>query len=883
MSDTISLRVRRAREQIAVRRDAIRQAHAAGASSLEVVTSLAAVVDGVIAGLLRPALAGLGPAAAVEFASRISLVALGGYGRLELAPYSDVDFLFLYHPSARNLARELCEQLVRDTWDAGLALGSSLRTISESLALAAEDISVHTALLEARLLFGSRDLAAGLSQHLARLTWGARRGNAFIDAVRAERTREQEKFGSAVHLLQPDVKKSKGGLRDLHLLRWAARVRYGLAGLDDLGRVALSAHDVATLRPAQEFLLRVRNDLHFHAGRAQDDFTLNDQVRVAEAFGYKDQPGMLAVEQFMQQYYRHGDALADVAERFVSACRRPSLWSLLLRPLRARRLGEFVLVDGRIAPAPGHESAALGSLERMISLFATAAAHGASVETHTRDQVRLALASLETPDSGPACRAFLEMLNRPGHLGPTLHAMHGVGLLEKIIPEFAHARGLIQFNQYHKYAVDEHTLLCVAQAEALAQSDSSLGKAYAEIHHKGVLHLALLMHDLGKGFDNDHSEVGRVIAQREVERFELAPQLGEMLVFLVHQHLLMSNLAFRRDTSDERALAEFVRKVGTPEVLRMLYVFTAVDIQAVGPTAWTSWKADILHEVYTRCLELLTGEVVAVDTDKQAAAVRREVMELLRNSVPTEALHRHLDAMSRQDLLAAPPAEIAAQLRAIHELDPGSVLTTNGYYNAATGTCRYTIYAYESLTPGIFSKMTGVLAAKGLHILGARITTHEDGVVVDRFEVIDPDFNGKPPPGRLKEVGEAIRAVLLGERSVESLFTPRFTEDDLTPASHLPSTRVVIDNDTSDRYTIIEVFARDRLGLLYAMARCLFELGLSVSVAKIATSGDQILDVFYVTDQAEGKVTGDDRLEHIRQSLAQAIDDFETTRLQVLS
>jgi [protein-PII] uridylyltransferase len=869
-----------AREQLARRREEIRQAHRAGGSGLQVANALATSVDSVLLGLVRTAATELGSTVAAEFPERMALVAVGGYGRLELAPASDVDLLFLYHPSARELAVQLCEQVVRDCWDAGLSLGSSLRTVKDSVSLAATDLSVHTAILEARLLIGSRPLVAQLTEQITRLTRGTR-CNPFIDAVVAERTQEQEKFGSAVHMLEPDVKKSKGGLRELHMIRWIARARYGIAGLDDLGREALAAHDVTTLRNAHEFLLRVRNELHFHSRKAQDGFTLNDQVRLAEVFGFEDRPGMLGVERFMQQYYRHGDALAEVAERFVAASRRSAPLNRLFGPFRSRtrRISdEYLIFEGQLAPTPGYLSTLLGSLERIVRFFAVAQERAVPIEPRAADQIRVTLASLEGQDPAPALAEFLQMLGKPGQLAAVLPVMHGLGVLELLIPEFAHARGLIQFNQYHKYAVDEHTLRCVANAEKLKDDTGPLGHAYWEIKHKAILHLALLLHDLGKGFDIDHSELGRTIALREASRYGLSPHLSEVLVFLVHQHLLMSNLAFRRDLSDEHVISDFVSKVGTPEVLKMLYVLTAVDIQSVGPGVWTSWKGDVLHELYARALEMLTGDVDVPDAERRAAEIRREVTALMARSFPTAAFAAHLDAMPRQELLASSVEEIAEHLRAIHSLGPDDVLTTTAY-DPLTRICRYTVYASESLTTGPFYKVSGVLAAKGLNILSARITTRGDGIVVDRFEVLDEDNPGPPPAARQVEVAGAIRAVLLGERTVESLFARRYRLQPTTeppPVSHQPSTRVEIDNDTSLHDTVIEVFALDRQGLLYVIARTIFELGLAVSLAKIATSVDQVLDVFYVTDENNAKITDDARLGAIREVLTAAIDKFET-------
>jgi [protein-PII] uridylyltransferase len=853
--------------------------HDGGASGVQVVAALTVLVDGIVARLTAAAVDDLSPADAAQFESNIALVALGGYGRCELAPFSDVDLMFLYQPSVKPVAERLCNRLVQDFWDSNLALGSSMRTPSQCLALSRQDASVHTSLLEARHVVGNPWLTGELRDQIGRLSRG-RRGDAFIAATLAARAAEQKKSGANVHLLEPDLKKSRGGLRELHLLRWVAHVRFGVARIDQLERNGhLSPEDAAVLGAAREFLLRVRNEVHFHAARAQDTLSFDEQARLAPLFGYGDRPGMLAVEQFMQQYYRHTTAIDDVTDRFVRRCQSPSPWRRLVRRITAKRLdGQFVVTSDEIAPTAEALPSVLAGVERITQLFALANRAGVQVADAVREQIRAAAPQLNG-DVPLARRTFLELLAEPGHLEQTLQHMHALGILEKLIPEFEHARGLIQFNQYHKYTVDEHTLICVGTTEKFLDDRGPLGQTYRDIHHKEILHLAVLLHDLGKGFERDHSELGAEIAERTAERFGLAPHLRELLVFLVHRHLLMAHLAFRRDTSDEQLLARFARQVGTPELLKMLFVLTAADIASVGPDTWTTWKAEVLCDVFARTMEKLSGEAPTMHADQRMADVRNQVAGALDGLVPEEWLDRHLADMTQSYLLTTPVDLIVEHLRAIHKLPTGDAMTIASF-DPATNITSYTVYTFDNITPGLFSKIAGVLAAKGLQILSAQIATFKDGGVVDRFEVFDYDFIGEPPSDRLAIVGTTIAQVLRGERSIESVFAqsarvgPRFQAQ---PVAMEETTHVKIDNDTSDSATIIEVFTNDRQGLLYVITRTIFQLGLSVSVAKIATSLDQVLDVFYVTDQSGKKVTDEAFLRQICDRLVHEIEAFSSS------
>jgi [protein-PII] uridylyltransferase len=472
-------------------------------------------------------------------------------------------------------------------------------------------------------------------------------------------------------------------------------------------------------------------------------------------------------------------------------------------------------------------------------------------------------------------RIFLRLLSGPGAIAASLEAMHRAHVLEKLIPVFASVRGLMQFNQYHKYTVDEHSLLAVAKCEGLAQEQSLLGEVYREIRRKDLLHLAVLLHDLGKGREQDHSEVGKAIAEETATRLGFDEQEARTLVFLVHRHLLMAHTAFRRDPYDDKVMLGFAREVGTPEVLRKMLALTAADIAAVGPGVLTKWKESLLAELYLRTLPEVSGERDQGNGLQQIQQVASELAQdrmLKALAVEPAWIESQLKEFPLRYLLGTPPRRIAVHLAAIRTLQPGQV-RVEPHFNDILGASEYTVITFNDLIPGVFSKIAGVMAAKGLQILDAHIMTRADGIVLDTFHVADPDYRGTPPADRAASIAETIERVLKGVETVENLFarSGRLASSRQFPADRRP-TEVRIDNETSDGYTIIDVFADDRQGLLYVMTHAMFQLGLSVHASRISTRLDQVADVFYVTDQAGGKIEDPTRLEAVRVRITEEVD-----------
>jgi len=862
-----------AKKRLAEGYEQLRLRHQAGGSGVEVCAAISDLRDEVLLVLCEAALASLGPAEAVRLSRQVTLVAHGGFGRRDVAPHSDVDLMILRAPGGVEQVGLLAERLLRDVYDVGLVPGHSVRTAEEACRLACDDATIASSLVESRFLAGSVSLFADFAQKFHAQV--RRRAGAILAAMEESRMEERAKFGETVYLLEPNLKRSRGGLRDVQLLRWTGAVRHGTPEPEELAdRGALSREDGLALAQATEFLLRLRNELHFHADKPSDVLDRGEQLRIAALRGYRGTAGMLPVEQFMRDYFRHTDRVSHLVGSFVAKSRP----ARRLRSMAARLFGHRIPGGYMVGPTEmiaGHRALnrLRGSLVEIMRLVHLANLYDKPIGVETWDVVREESARLPRDPEIPAeaRRLFLALLSRPGRLGESLRGLHEVGLLEYFVPNFSHARGLLQFNQYHKYTVDEHSLRAVEWATDLLADPGPIGRVYRGIERKGVLHLALLIHDLGKGFEEDHSEVGLRIARETAARLGLDAEESDTLAFLVHKHLRMNHVAFRRDTSDEQLVVQFAVEVGSPELLQMLYVFTACDVAAIGPDAWTGWKAEVLTDLYHHTMQPLAGESPSTSREEYLEVRRQSVRDCLGAEAAQAWFRRHVVLLPISYLNATAPEQIADDLRLLARLGPREV-NAQGRYQPETRTVQFTIGAKEDVTPGIFHKLTGALTSQGLEILSAQINTFADLLVLDRFWVVDPDFAGEPPPERLEQINRALVTSLMTEgqppkfRSTWPIGGPK------RPTLAHAQTRVLVDNHTSGNYTVIDIFTVDRRGLLYTITRTLFELGYSVWRAKIGTYLDQVVDVFYVTDRQGRRVEDPGRIQHTRQRLLEVIE-----------
>lgn len=870
----ISEQVLDARRRLVSGREKLQRQHASGTPGIQLCAALTALLDSVILELFESALHDqLGDPEKLR--SLLALAAYGGYGRSDVAPYSDVDLILIHEPRQEQELTSFVRKFTQSIYDVGLELGFSSRTPDDACLMATKDISIFTSLAESRFLTGSENLYQRFWERFQRQT--RRRSKTLIAEIIKARREERKQYGETNYLLEPHIKRSRGGLRDLQFIRWLGFARCGEVDPDNLmGAGVLSREDHHAIVAAREFLLRLRNELHFHAGKSNDVLTRHEQVRIAELRGCPGSEGVLPVEQFMREYFRHTSEIRYTAANFsADASLHHGFWELL-EPLASYRIdGDYRIGPRGIRVVKRRLNEVAKNPAEILRLMDLANLSDCRIEHRTWSAIREAMMKNPTIEvTSLAAEKFLALLSQPLHLGDLLRRLHELRVLEKLVPAVAHARCLLQFNEYHKYTVDEHSIRAIESAANFRSRKDDLGEVYRGIQRKDLLHLALLLHDLGKGFVEDHSDVGRRIAIETAELLNLSEHDRELVAFLVHKHLIMSHLSQWRDINDPQVVVQFAVEIGSPEVLKMLYVLTCADLEAVGPGVLTDWKLRLLTDLYHRTMNHLAGDPAS---DQLTAFKKQAVRELIPPAAQREWWNRQIEALPPSYLALCEPPRIAAELTRLESLKPKDAIAWHQYLPQQR-TVEYTVATHEEIVPGIFHRLTGALTSKGLQILSAEINTLADGLVLDRFYCLDGDYSDEPDAQRMQQVERALVDVLKKPSDTPPTFRKLWTASSQARAAQLSNlpTKVRIDSSTSERFTIIDVFTHDRMGLLYAITRALFELGLSVGVAKIGTHLDQVVDVFYVVDQHGQKITDEPHLDRIRERLLDAIRETES-------
>jgi [protein-PII] uridylyltransferase len=845
--------------------------HASGSSGPQVCFAWADSVDAIVRRLISIACED----SKVDV-SAFAFIALGGYGRRDLAPFSDVDLMLLHRGvSERNIspiARKVSQMIV----DAGLQLGFSVRTPHQCRQLAWTDAVILTSLVEMRLIHGSQSLFDQFENSVrngAKLRWRSLAG-----MIEKERFDERQKFGETEFLLHPNVKRSRGCLRDVQVVRWIGFVCFGEKNPEQLMDVGLLApEDFLAIRDGYEYLLRIRNQLHFMAGRAQDSLDRSKQVELAKWCGFKGNDGMLPVEEFMQQFFETTSEVRYSSANFVGMARsRLTPFGFLLRFLCWPMGNHLRLGVKEVWATPRGLEQLQSDPAKVLELMKISNRFNRRIEHRTWRTIRGGmLRRTATPIASETIERFLELISKPGRLGEILKRLHELRVLEQIIPGMRHARCLLQFNEYHKYTVDAHCIRSVECAEEFARRDDFLGKLYRGLSTKMQLHLALLLHDLGKGFLEDHSEVGQVIAEETARQLRLSDADRELIMFLVHQHLLMTHTAFRFDLTQNSAIIKFAQQVGSLERLQLLTLLSCADLAAVGPGALNDWKLNLIHQLYDATeSQLRTGNDPDRESDTHHAL--RSTLMSMRNA------HEKTDDWWEEQITSVPttyltqikPKELLDELRRIQRLNPLHPAQAWGQYSASRDATEYVIAVHPERSSGLFHRITGALTSQGLSILAADIHTQPGSIAWDRFLVVDPDYEGTPPPHRIEQVCKTIVDSILSidapRPSFRRVWKTKSTEE--ASAARTQPTQIRFDNSTSDKFTIITVFAYDRTGLLYDIAKTLFDLHFDLEVAKVSTHLDQVVDVFYVTDQEGHQVAEPTRLYTLRQTLLRAIE-----------
>lgn len=864
----------RLKEGLAAREADLRERLQAGEEAVPLMAARSTGLDETIRAVLALASGTLFPAANPSTGDRLAVAAVGGYGRGELAPYSDIDLLFLVPYKKTPRVEQTVEYVLYMLWDLGLKVGHATRSVDECTRLARQDTTIRTALLEARFLWGERTL---YDEMRADFWSGAGNGNGldFVEAKLAERDARHQRLGDSRYLVEPNVKDGKGGLRDLHTLYWIAKYLYRVETIRDLVREGVfSRAEVRRFAKAEAFLSTVRCHLHTLTGRAEERLTVDVQPELAARLGYGDRAGLRGVERFMKHYYLTAKDVGDLTRIFCAALeaahRRRPRFSLARLLWREQRVGDFQIESGRITVR--HDDAFREDPVNFLRLFHTAQRQDLDIHPHAlrliRRDLKLIDAKLRADDE--ANRLFLEMLTAEKDPQTTLTRLNEANVLGRFIQEFGRVVAQMQYDLYHVYTVDEHTIRAIGILRAIEEGRFREETPVAsEVVHKvlsrRVLYLALFLHDIAKGRAGDHSTIGARIALHLCPRLGLTEAETETVSWLVRHHLAMSAYAFKRDPSDPKTVQDFAELVQSPERLRLLLVLTVADIRAVGPAVWNGWKAALLRDLYRRTEEVLSGgaEATAARIGAAKTALRQKLADW-----SADELDRHFasgpdfywTAWDTDTL-----AHHARLLRATAEHEPP--LTIEVRVAPDKDVTEVTVCTLDH--PGLFSRIAGSMAVAGANIVNARGFTLLNGFVIDTFWVQDAE--GKPFLGA-ERLEKRIRQGLSGEIDIQKELNRSPPWPARTSVFRV-APQVLIDNKASRTYTVIEVAGRDRPGFLNRVTWELTKLGLQIALCRINTFGERAVDVFYVKDVFGLKIDHEAKLQQIRERLLAAISD----------
>ncbi|HUG87595.1 MAG TPA: ACT domain-containing protein [Actinomycetota bacterium] len=762
---------------------------------------------------------------------RVALVALGGYGRREMTPRSDVD-LMLLHEDAEGL-EEAASRLFYPFWNAGIPLGHSVRTVAECVRLA-DDPTVTTALLDARLVVGEASLADSLT---AALVEGIGRDpGRFLASIADGVAHRRERFGSCASLLEPDLKESGGGSRDVAAAGW---VLAGLDVADPVEEGLLRRREVEALAEAREFLIRLRSALHMETGGRSDRLLLEHQPAIAEAFGFGPEPGMGPPDALMRSLFEHAREVEH------------ALGLLLDRATQ------------RMEGAPVEEARAPSSPEEVLELFAEAAERRRLPSPATLD--RLERAVPEEVEWTPAMRAaLLRVLAAPGGAA-VLEAIDRSGVLVRLLPEWGAVRCRPQRDPYHRFTVDVHLIRTAAGAAALLRGetdDPMIAEAARGVGDPGAVLLGALLHDIGKRGEGPHVPAGGRVLEPILTRLRTPAETADRVRFLVAEHLLLSDTATRRDLSDENLVLDVAGRVGDPERLASLFLLTIADAEATGPHASTPWRMALVRDLVGKVQRTLDRgdeqpDVLATIAD------RLERAGALLAGEPQDAVAAYLDRLPRPYVLSASPEVVAGHLRLL-EPPPGSGEVRTDVREGERPDV-YDLAVAAADRPGLLADIAGALALQGLTILSAKAFTTADGVALDLFAV-QGVFEPEVTEERWRRFRGDLRRALEGRISLERRVAEKRRH---YPAPPMVDPEVRVDDRVSDFSTVVEVSAGDRLGLLFDLALAFRDLGLDVHVAKVATYGPRVVDAFYVRD-LQGRKVGE-RAEEIREAVLERL------------
>ena len=859
-----------------------------GLSGLEAARRLSALIDGLVVALFAHA---TGPDGPGRIGERLSIAATGGYGRGVLAPFSDIDLLFLTQATPAPATLRVVEYMLYFLWDLGLKVGHATRSVAECLAEAGRDTTVRTSMLDARPVAGD---AALFDDFAAQFRANCREAGPaeFFAAKQAERAARHRRYGDSPFLVEPNVKEGRGGLRDMQTLYWMARYVFGITTVGELvgpeGPGLLQEMEARHARRSWDFLWTVRFHLHYVAGRAEERLTFDLQPVVGARMGYTRHGRQDGVERFMRHYFLTVREVVRATHLLEPAILRAALGPPALAAQTDPALLDagFVLAEGKLLPAPdrGFDTEPLQMLRVLqVARDRNLALHPLTLRALIRHE-RRAVALRGDPD---AAAIFLDLLcgDDDGHAhrradgARWLSVMNETGFLGRYLPDWARIVGQMQFDTYHVFTVDEHTIEAVRVLNAVERGElrDAVPVASGVMDHlqsRRALYVALLLHDIAKGRGGDHSELGAEVAQEVGPAIGLSAEETETVSWLVLHHLLLSQTAFKRDIDDPKTILDLAETIQSPERLRLLLALTVADMRAVSPKVWNGWKATLLRELYARVGEVLAGGLSTAERDVRVARARQAAAALLDGWTQDDVTH-FWELGYGSYWLSFDPETHARHARLVREAERRSApLTVETMPLPARAVTEVTVYVADHA--GLFSRIAGALAVAGASIVDARIHTMTNGMALDTFWIQDAGGGAFDAPHRLARLSALIEQALSGRMrlAAEIKEASRSVIGRRMRAIHVPP-RVVIDNHASNTHTVLEVNGRDRPGLLHDVTAAISEQGLQIASAHVTTYGVRAVDVFYVKDVFGLKIENERKLSALREALLGALTNPE--------
>ncbi|MCZ6591469.1 MAG: [protein-PII] uridylyltransferase [Alphaproteobacteria bacterium] len=817
------------------------------------------------------------PSANPTSADRLAIAAVGGYGRGEMAPFSDIDLLFLFPYKQTPRGEQVVEYILYLLWDLGVKVGHSTRSTNDCVRLAKQDLTIRTALLEARFLWGDQALFLDFRKTFQdRVVAGT--ALEFVDGKLTERDVRHKKLGDSRYLVEPNVKDGKGGLRDLQTLFWIAKYTYQVDNVSELvAHGVLSEDEARNFAKDQNFLWTVRFHLHYLAGRAEERMTFDLQTRLAKRMNYTDHAGASGVERFMKHYYLVAKDVGDLTRIFCASIEAENMRKPIIRLPRFRRprdLMGFKLDRDRLTVSDDQMFAR--DPVAMIRLFHVGHQQGLDIHPHALRLMTQNLRKIgkKVRNDPEANRLFIDILTSSDEPEIALTRMNEAGVFGRFLPDFGRVVGQTQHDMYHVYTVDEHSIRAIdllhrIETGELADDHPLSTEIIHKIQSRRALYVATFLHDIAKGRGGQHSEKGAAVALSLCPRLGLSEEETESVAWLVLHHLDMSNTAQKRDIDDPKTIADFTEAVQSPERLKLLLVLTVADMRATGPRVWNAWKAALLRDLYYRTEEVMSGEAIAGGgTAARIEGAHSRLREQL-DGWPSTAVDAHLARGYPGYWLSLDTAAHARHAELIRAAeDQAEALVVDTQVDPSRAITEVTVYTSDH--PGLFSRIAGAMALSGASIVDAKIYTLTNGKALDIFWVQDAEGGAFDDAGRLKRLSSRIAESLKGEIATGRELMGRESLPSRARVFAVPP-RVLIDEAASATHTVIEVNGRDRPGLLYEVTRALTDLGLQISSAKISTYGERVIDVFYVKDVFGMKIQHDTKHAAIRDRLMLAL------------